>query len=489
MVGLSCGNRKQQRPNIVFVISDDQSYPHASAYGTEFVNTPAFDRIANEGILFHSAFVSTPSCSPSRASVLTGQDFYRLKETSMNHTIWPESLTTYPDVLKTHGYAVGYTGKGWGPGNWEVAGRDYNPAGPSFNEKRLTPPGKYISTIDYAGNFEVFLDTKETDNPFCFWVGFYEPHREFDEGIGLALGKTLESIDVPNYLPDAPEVRTDLADYAYEIEYNDSQLGRLLVTLEARGELENTLVVVTSDNGMAFPRAKATLYDSGTRMPLAVRWGDRISPGRVVNELVSLIDFGPTFLEAAGIPRPSTMTGVSLLPILLSTESGQINLGRDKVVFGIERHFPGSRPDGAGYPMRGLRTKDYLYIRNLMPELSPAGDRPGPVWPESDPVGGFGDTDGGMTKTFMWDRRSEYPKLVEKAFGVRPAEELYHIGDDPHQLSNLAADPAFSSVKQRLSIILDDYLKDTEDPRATGRGDELDIVMKRYPVVGANKSR
>jgi uncharacterized sulfatase len=181
------------------------------------------------------------------------------------------------------------------------------------------------------------------------------------------------------------------------------------------------------------------------------------------------------------------MTGRSLLPILLSTESGDIDLRRDKVVFGIERHFPGSRPDGAGYPMPGMRTAEYLYIRNLMPELSPVGNRPGPVWPESDPVGGFGDTDGGMTKTFMWERRDEYPELAEKAFGSRPAEELYHVGNDPHQLHNLATDPEFSMMKQRLSNVLDDYLKDTKDPRMTGREAELDDVMKRYPVVGANK--
>ncbi len=478
---------KPGRPNILFCISDDQSYPHASAYGLDFVKTPAFDRVAKEGILFHNAFVSSPSCCPSRGSVLTGQEFYRLEEASMNHTVWPGGFGVYPDILNRAGYAVGFTGKGWGPGNWQVSGRAYSPAGPVFNQEATTPPGSALSRIDYAANFQAFLDQKDADLPFCFWVGFSEPHREYEKGIGVKHGTSLDTVRVPGFFPDAPEVRSDLADYAYEIEYYDRHLTRILGILEERGMLDNTLLLVTADNGMPFPRAKATLYDYGVRVPLAIRWGTVVNPGREVRDFVSFADFAPTFLQAAGLEVPPTMTGKSLMPLLLSTESGTVDPARDYAIFGLERHFPGSRPQGAGYPMRGIRTAEYLYIRNLTPERSPVGDHPGPVWPQDDPVGGFGDTDGGPTKTYMWDHRETIPALFDLAFGKRPAEELYDVRKDPFSLKNLAGDPGYSPAIKRLSDRLEAHLRATGDPRSVGRGDRLDAVMKRFPITGSNR--
>ncbi len=488
MTGLnpSC-RRKPTRPNILLCISDDQSYPHASAYGIGFVRTPAFDRVAAEGILFHNAYVSAPSCCPSRSSVLTGQEFYRLGETSMNHTVWPEGLTTYPDLLGGAGYSIGYTGSGWGPGNWRISGRSESPCGPAFNEITLKPPGRGISSIDYTANFRSFLDRKSKGIPFAFWIGFSEPHRVFERGIGELHRISLKEGDVPGFLPDVPDVRGDIADYAYEIQYADAHLGRILDLLEERGELDNTLIVVTSDNGMAFPRAKASLYDFGVRMPLAIRWGRKIRLGREVEDFVSFADFAPTFLEAAGIRVPEAMTGKSLMPLLKADGSGQVDSARDHAVFGIERHFPGSRPDGAGYPMRGIRTADYLYIRNLTPEANPVGDYPGPVWPDDDPTGGYADVDGSPSKTFLIEHRVEYPALFAKAFGRRPGEELYDVWKDPFNLNNLAGDPSYAEVRAQLSQRLDAHLRATKDPRALGQGAQLDAVMRRYPFVGSNR--
>ena len=475
-------------PNSLFCISDDQSYAHTGANGSRFVKTPAFDRIAREGVLFQNAFVSTPSCGPSRGSVLSGQDFYRLREASMNHTIWPleNDVPLYTDLLAQAGYQVGFTGKGWGPGNWQLSGREVSPAGPVYNDTKLEPPGQFINTIDYTANFEAFLDGRQPDQPFCFWAGFTEPHREFDDGIGVRNGIKLEGVDVPDFFPDSPEVRGDIADYAFEIEYFDSHLARMLDLLEERGELDDTIVVVTSDNGMAFPRAKATVYEYGAHMPLAIRWGARVAPGRTVEDFVSHRDFAPTFLEAAGLPIPADMTGRSLMPILTSKDSGQIDPARDYAVFGIERHFPGSRPDGAGYPIRAIRTADYLYIRNLTPQGTPVGDHPGLAWPPNDPTGGFGDTDGGPTKTYIWEHREDQPRFSEMAFGLRPAEELYAVHDDPLDLTNRANDPELGGIKAKLSTQLDQYLAVTSDPRASGEGQFLDAVMRRYPVTGSN---
>ncbi|MEZ5392050.1 MAG: sulfatase [Bryobacterales bacterium] len=480
--------QRRKRPNILFSISDDQSYPHASIYGAEWVRTPAFDRVAREGALFQNCFVSTPSCGPSRGSVLSGQDFYRLREASMNHTVWPpeNDIALYTDLLGEAGYRVGYTGKPWGPGNWKGSGRQDNPAGPVFNQIKLTPPGEGISNVDYAANFEAFLDGRSGDQPFCFWAGFMEPHRIFEDGIGVRHGKTLDDITTPGFFPDVNEVRSDLADYAFEIEHYDKHLGRMLDLLEQRGELDNTIVVCTADNGMAFPRAKATIYDYGAHVPLAIRWGDRVEAGRKIDDFVSFPDFAPTFLEAAGTPVPRQMTGRSLLPVLQAAQSGQIDPDRNAAVFGIERHFPGSRPNGAGYPMRGIRTADYLYIHNLEPQNTPVGDHPGLVWPSDDPTGGYGDTDGGPTKTFLWEHRDEYSTLAKAAFDKRPEEELYAIADDPFNQNNLAGDPAFASVKQLLRRKLDAHLRRTADPRAFGEGESFDRIMRRFPVLGSN---
>jgi uncharacterized sulfatase len=472
------------RPNILFCIADDQSYPDAGAYGRGFPRTPAFDRVAREGVLFHNAFVSAPSCCPSRGSLLTGQAFYRLREASMNHTVWPGGFPLYPDLLGAAGYHTGCTGKGWGPGDWRASGRKHNPAGPEYNRHQLAPQARNISAVDYATNFETFLKERPAGSPFCFWAGFQEPHRAYEPGAGVRHGLRLEAIPVPGFLPDSPEVRSDLADYGFEIESCDRHLARMLAALETAGELENTLVVITADNGMPFPRAKATLYDSGTRVPLAVRWGARVKPGRVVEELISLTDFAPTFLEAAGLRPPPEMTGRSLMPLLESSRSGRVDRARDAVVFGIERHFPGGRANAAGYPARAIRTHDFLYIENLAPERNPMGDQPG-LAPEGDPVGGFGDTDGGPAKTYLWENRERYPGLFRLAFGKRPPAELYAVREDPFNLKNLAGQSKYERVQRGLAERLRRTLRETEDPRILGRGDLLDAVMPRFPRSGA----
>mgnify|MGYP000023540243 CR=1 FL=1 len=477
-----------RRPNILLCISDDQSYPHAGACGSPFFVTPGFDRVAREGVQFRYAFVSAPSCAPSRASLLTGQDFYRLREASMNHTVWPGGLSTYPDALAAAGYHIGFTGKGWGPGNWEVSGRPVTPCGPAYNRARLTPPAKYLSDIDYAANFEEFLERRPAGAPFCFWAGFSEPHREFEPGAGKKHGKRLAEAPVPRFLPDVDAVRSDIADYAFEVEYYDKHLAHMLEFLEKRGELDNTLIAVTSDNGMAFPRAKGNLYDFGVRVPLAIRWGSRLRGGRILDDFVRLTDLAPTFLEAAGVPSLPGTTGRSLMPLLTSGLLGQVDASRDFAVFGMERHFPGSRPDGVGYPCRGIRTPGWLYIRNYAPERNPAGDRPGPVWPAGDPVGGYGDVDGSPSKTCLWTNRQKYPELYQLAFGKRPAEELYDMRQDPYSLRNLAGENKLTALRKVLAKRLDQYLIATADPRATGKGELLDKIMKRYPAEGANQT-
>jgi len=468
------------RPNILLCISDDQTFAHVGAYGCKFVNTPAFDRIASQGVLFENAFVSAPSCCPSRTSVLTGLDFYRLNETSMNHTIWAPQLRPYTDFLAATGYHVGYTGKGWGPGNWRKTGRTHNPAGTAYNRFNKEPDSKGRVPIDYAKNFDDFLDKRPKEAPFCFWYGGKDPHRVFKKGIGLTEGKKLEDAHVPPFLPDSPEVRSDILDYAVHTQWFDKHLGRMIRKLEKMGELDKTLIVVTSDNGMPFPRCKATVYDWGTRMPLAIRWPERVKPGRVVTDMVSLTDLAPTFLEAAGLPIPSEMPGEGLMDILRSEKNGQIDPKRTHVVMGIERHFPGGRKNRSTYPIRAIRTHNYLYIKNYAPDRWPVGDPDGKTWPNNDPAGGFGDCDGSPAKTYMFQNKQKYAHLFALAFGKRPAQELYDVRKDPYQMKNLASDPQYTVVRTRLATLLAKELKRTADPRSSSKGYLFDNFSRNY---------
>ncbi len=428
------------RPNIVIAISDDQSFAHTGASGDPVVRTPNFDRTAAEGVRFSHAFCSSPSCTPSRGAILTGQDCYRLEEGVNLWSSLPARFETYPDLLEAAGYHVGYTRKGWGPGSLEAGGRSRNPAGPKYDD------------------FRAFYDAMRDGAPFCFWFGSTDPHRAYKKGSGLASGLRLEDVRVPEFLPDEPEVRSDILDYYFEIERFDRELGEILSFLEERDQLANTIVIVTSDNGMPFPRAKADLYDYGSRVPLAVRWPERIPSGRVVDDFVSLVDIAPTILEGTGLEPSPDMTGRSLLDLLTSEQRGRIDSARDHAILARERHTPW-RAGRVGYPMRAIRTDQFLYIRNLEPDRWPAGDPPI-----------FGEVDPSPTKDLIRARRRDpgFERYYRAAFSKRPPEELYDISRAPAQMRNVATQDSYAGVKRLLAARLDQRLRATADPRALG---------------------
>src|SRR4029453_7041371 len=344
------------RPNILFIIFDDwNGSTHAGAYGCTWIKTPNFDRIAREGVLFKNAFTSNPKCSPCRASILTGRNTWQLKEAVCHNGIFPSGFETYPDLLEKSGYFVGLTGKGWGPGDFKACGRTRNPAGPGFDKLTQEVPASGISKGDYSGNLGEFLKARPKDKPFCFWMGFHEPHRAYEYGSGEKLGKKLADVKVPAFLPDTEIVRRDLLDYAVEVEWGDKQIGRALKILEDAGELNRTLVVVTSDHGMPFPYVKGQIHEDGFHLPLAMRWGKGIKPGRVVEDFINVRDFAPTYMELAGLAPHPQMTGKSLANILRSEHSGFIE-NRDVMLAGKERHDLG-RFNDAGYPVRSIRTR------------------------------------------------------------------------------------------------------------------------------------
>lgn len=436
-------------PNIVVIMGDDWSWPHASILGDKTVRTPTFDRIAKEGVLFENAFTPAPSCTPSRHSASTGQYHWRLGGgVNLGGSI-EKGVPTYPDMLANAGYFTGFSRKGTAPSKHSFRGND------PFGERYK--------------NFNEFIDARKDDQPFCFWYGAGEPHRAYDWQASLDSDLNLDSIAVPPYLPDNTITQTDLGDYYLKVEKLDQFAGEIIAKLEQAGELENTIVVITSDNGMPFPRAKANLYDAGIRVPLAIRWGKNIKGSRKISDFVSLTDLAPTFLEAVGIPVPEAMTGRSLLSSLSSEESGQIDPDRNFVLAGMEQHvYPN--------PSRAIRTQDYLYIRNFAPESWPtgkvAGDEPTfdfkeTPWPTV--PGAFShNIDPGPTK--QWMRHNDSPQDTQ-AFGKRPAEELYRINEDSHQLNNLLAGRTtpeeIAEIREKLSRELTEKLRASRDPRFT----------------------
>ena len=467
------------RPNILFCISDDQSYAHTGANGDPVIKTPAFDRVAREGLRFVHAFCDAPTCGPSRSAILTGQPIWRLEEAGNIHSTLPAKFATYTELLRDSGYVLGTTGKAWSPGNLEPGGRTINPAGPSFDTKTLTPQHKYIRNTDYAGNFQEFLEHSPNDTPFCFWLGTSEPHRPFDDGAGVMTGKDAAKVIVPPIFPDNEIVRSDILDYLVEIEHFDAMVGRAIKTLEESGRLDNTIVVITSDHGMPFPRAKASLYDAGSRVPLAIRWPKGIhKAGREVEAFVNLSDLAPTFLEAAGVQVPEMMIARSLNDIFADNETAR----RDAAFVAMERH-DGCRKGGKGYPCRAIRTKEYLYIYNFEPSRWPSGSPDASVCARALP---FGEIDSSPTKTFMMEHRNEHgvARLAALAFGMRPAEELYDLKSDPDQMDNVAGTVAFQDVQERLRKQLFDHLRRTLDPRVVGGNVDWDY----YPYYGRRKN-
>jgi len=471
---------KNSRPNILFAISDDQTWQYLANSECNYLHTPNFHRVANQGVLFRNAFCAAPQCSPSRAAILTGKNIWQLEEAGTHGSLFPKKFSVYTKLLEESGYFVGYTGKGWAPGNWELSGWKNNPVGVEYNKFVYNEtPTKFISENNYSKNFNDFLDKKPKDKPFCFWYGGHEPHREYEEGSGIKSGKNPDNVKVPSFLPNTPEVKSDILDYALEIEWFDKHLGFMLDQLERIGELENTIVIVTSDNGMPFPRAKANNYEFGTHMPLAISWPTKIKGGRSVDDLVSFIDFAPTFMEAAGLEVPSSVTGKSLLPILLSNNSGLIDSTRNRVYNGRERHTH-ARPDNLGYPCRAIRTDEFLYIRNFKPERWPAGNPPTDemLSSESEKRGeGYYDIDGSPAKTYMINNQKEYKNLFDVAFNKRPAEELYNILIDPECLQNLVESKNMWKIKNKLRSELERVLTKQGDPRMLGYGD----VFESYP--------
>ena len=519
--GWAVENNTEERPNILFLFADDWGR-HASILSdvdgagsiNEVVRTPNFDKIASRGVFFRNAHVSAPSCTPCRSALLTGRHFWQTGTGSiLRGAVYDSSIPSFPPLLREQGYCIGYSHKVWSPGTPAnspfTQDESFGKNGGRINQfsqsvTKLINKGTPRETAKLAilnevrGNFRDMLNSCKDNAPFCYWFGPTNVHRKWIKGSGKKLwgiNPDLLKGKMPAFLPDVPEVRQDLADYFGEIAAWDAAVGALLDELEKANLTENTLIVISGDHGApGFPHGKCNLYSFGTGVCLSVT-GPGVVGGRVVDDMVSLIDLAPTFLETAHIKPPESMTGRSLWPLLHSKKSGFIDQTRDCVFTGRERHVETARADFTPYPQRAIRTQDHALIMNFRPDRWPIGDPyrleegPEPTVEELETNTRItlADEDAGPTKAWLIKARKTDPwkKHFEKVYGKRPLIELFDLKSDPHEMHNLAGHQQYAALEEELTKRLLDEMQRTGDPRLIREGE----FYETPPMAGPLKKK
>jgi arylsulfatase A-like enzyme len=421
-VPATAGARAQDRPpNFVVFIADDQGEGDLSCYGHPVLETPNIDCLAAEGMRFDRAFLTISSCSPTRCSFLTGRYPHNTGAEDLHEPL-PADQKTLAWYVRRAGYHCMSVGK-WHLGdaerrNWdrvvECAGRQ---------------------TADEALKL---LKDRPPDKPFLFWVATKDPHRPFDDD-AIAEPHDPARVIVPPYLPDHPLIRKELAQYYDEITRFDAHVGRVRAELDRQGVLDRTFVVYLSDNGMPFPRAKTTLYDSGIHTPLIVRYPPLVEPGTVQKGLASTIDVAPTILELAGVEQ-TTMQGRSLIPML-----------EDPAAAGREAVFAEANWHDFEKFTRAVRTERFLLIRNYYWDK--------PLWNSVDSINSI------TWKGFMEMHRAGKLTPAQAFLFVepRPFEELYDLDEDPYSLENVVDDPEYRPELNKVRTLLDNWRVETND--------------------------
>ena len=430
-----------EKPNVLFLLSDDHSYPYLSCYGDANVRTPVLDKLAGEGIKFRRFFTSAPQCVPSRAAYLSGRSPVAARITRFSSPL-PRDVVTFPEVLKKEaGYYVG------------VVGRSYHLDGSGKGDEGL---GKFLADGGYKTfpeRFDVvqggsdkeaveqsaaFLEGRPKDKPFCLWVNFSDPHHAWTAPVSYRPDPA--SLKLPAHVPDLPAVREQYADYCAEVNRVDETAGKVLALLDRLGLAKDTLVVFAGDNGQALPHGKGSLYDPGCNVPFVVRWPGVVAPGGDSSALLSGEDLGPTVLAAAGLKPAAGMTGVSFLPIL----KGAAAKTRDYVF--TERGPHGSAPvqvgmSNSGYDLsRAVRSGRYKAIYNCTPWLpySPVDSAGGPAWKSIQDLHGKGGLAAGLAATYFTT--------------PRPVYEFYDLEKDPAELNNLSGKPEVAEAERALRL-------------------------------------
>lgn len=425
-------------PNVVLIIADDLAWDDTGAYGNKKVRTPNLDRLAREGMKFTRAFVAISSCSPSRASLITGR-YPHNTDAEQLHWPLPAEQVTFVEKLKAAGYWTAASGK-WHLGEAVKNRFDLvdDPGEAGFQTDPKT--GKMLAQDDSgAAGWIPVLRQRPKDKPFFLWFAALDPHRDYVEN-SIPNPHGAEDVIVPPYLPDTIEVRKELALYYDEIARLDGNVGKVMAELKQQGVAENTLILFISDNGRPFPRAKTTLYDSGSKTPLIVRWPKTIRRGVIAEGLVSSVDVAPTILQLAGVPIPSSVQGKSFAAILTNPKAKT----RDAIYAEKNWHDYEDRT-------RAVRTERFKYIRNDYPDL--------PLTTSAD---------SGRSPTMDAIRRlRKEGKLTAQQSRIfqtpRPAEELYDVSADPHEFQNLANDPRYAKTLAELREKLRQWGSETDD--------------------------
>jgi arylsulfatase A-like enzyme len=446
----------QNRPNILFLLSDDHSAPYVGCYGYPSVRTPHLDRFASQGMRFDRMFVMCPQCVPSRAALMTGQSPVAVRMVRFTSPL-PPDVRALPDLLRDGaGYFTGVGGRTYHLDGPPPAGVNAAPVSTRVLEEHKLRTFKdrvdYMEQAprggwkQYGQHLEAFLAAAPKDKPWFFWLGFSDPHHPWNTRAPEGAPDP-DKIVLPPHLPDLPGVRGDLARYLAEVEHLDSDFQSVLDVLEARGLAGNTLVVFMGDNGMALPHGKGALYDPGINVPLFVRWPGVVKPGSVTRELVSGEDFAPTMLTAAGIAPPKTMSGRSYLPLL----RGAPYEGRQYIF--AERGPHGG--DGSMNPnisaatfdlVRCVRSARYKLIYNCTPHqpVGPVDSQKDPGWQE-------------MIAAHQSGRLA--PEFVRTYFTTpRPTFELYDLERDPGELDNLAGRSELAATERTLKEALSEKM-------------------------------
>jgi N-sulfoglucosamine sulfohydrolase len=443
------------RPNFVIMIADDMAWEDCGPYGNRTVRTPNIDRLAREGMRFDRAILTCSSCSPSRASIMTGR-YPHNTDAEQLHWPLPRGQVTFVEKLRASGYWTAAAGK-WHLGpqakdRFDVV-TEAGTAGFQLPAGAAARRVKMVDAQDESGcaNWLPALTSRPKDKPFFLWLAALDPHRDYKPN-AIANPHGPEHVLVPPYLPDTAEVRRDLALYYDEIARFDEHVGKVLAELDAQGAASNTIVIFMADNGRPFPRCKTTVYDSGIKAPFIVRWPAKLKAGTTCGSLISSIDIAPTLLELAGVEKPSSFQGHSFAKLF---DNSNLRV----------REYAFAEHNWHDYDAhkRAVRTERFKYIRNFDAHL--------PHTPPADAV---------RSPTFQAMRKlrdaGKLPQQQMACFNKpRPEEELYDCDADPHELRNLVQDPEFRDTLKRLRGELANWQRETQDPMPGLRNpDEFD---------------
>ena len=421
------------KPNFVFVIADDCTFRDIGCYGGQ-AHTPHIDQLAREGMRMTHCFQAAPMCSPTRHNIYTG--LYPAKSGAYpNHTFARPGTKSVVHYLEPLGYRVALSGKR------HVAPQEVFPF-------VYLPGGK---NPDFGAIDGFLTECREAETPFCLFVCSNEPHSPWDQGDVSRYDP--DTLVLPDHFVDTPVTRTKMAHYLAEVTYFDGQVGACLKLLGHHALLEDTLVLVVSEQGSSFPFGKWTCYDTGLQSACVARWPGKIAPGGVSHAMIEYVDVLPTFIDLAGGVAPAVLDGKSFGPVLLGNTSEH-----KKFVFG-EMTTRGIHHGSEHFGIRSVRSRQYKYIWNFTPEVE------------------FQNACTNSTLFRSWLKQAEVDaSAAEKVrrYTHRPGEELYDVSRDPLEWHNLANSGQHAEIKAKLRAELLAWMASTGDQ---GQQAELDALL------------